>query len=69
MAREARKAGRYDEKGKLVYRPEDRMRENVWIAAVMFPAALIMYGWTVTYGVNLAAPLVANFFFGIGSML
>ena len=45
------------------------MRENVWIAAVMFPAALIVYGWTVNFGVNLAAPLVANFFFGIGSML
>ncbi|KAK5168208.1 uncharacterized protein LTR77_006777 [Saxophila tyrrhenica] len=69
MAREARKAGRWDEKGRLIYRPEDRMRENVWIAAVMFPAALIVYGWTVTYGVNVAVPLVANFFFGIGSML
>lgn len=69
MAREARKAGRYDEKGRLVYRPEDRMRENVWIAAIMFPASIMVYGWTATYGVNVAAPLVANFFFGIGSML
>ena len=46
MAREARKAKRYDEHGKLVYRPEDRMRENAWIAAFMYPAALIWYGWT-----------------------
>ena len=45
MAREARKAKRYDEHGKLVYRPEDRMRENAWIAAFMYPAALIWYGW------------------------
>ena len=46
MAREARKAGRYDEKGKLVYRPEDRMRENAWIAIFLYPGALIWYGWT-----------------------
>ena len=64
MAREARKAGRYDEKGKLKYRPEDRMKENAWLGAFMFPAALVMYGWTVEFGVNLAAPLVSNFFFG-----
>lgn len=69
MAREARKAGRMDERGRLLYRPEDRMKENIWIGAIMFPAALLMYGWTVTYGVHLAAPLVANFFFGVGSML
>ena len=69
MAREARKAGRYDEKGRLQYRPEDRMKENAWLGAFMFPAALVMYGWTAEYGVNVAAPLVANFFFGVGSML
>ena len=69
MAREARKAGRYDEKGRLIYRPEDRMKENAWAGAFMFPAALVMYGWTVQYGVNTAAPLIANFFFGVGSML
>ena len=69
MAREARKAGRYDEKGKLDYRPEDRMRENAWVGAIMFPVALIVYGWTVEFGINVAAPMVANFFFGIGSML
>lgn len=47
MAREARKAKRYDEHGKLKYIPEDRMRENAWIAAFMYPAALVWYGWTV----------------------
>jgi len=46
MAREARKANRYDEQGKLRYIPEDRMRENAWIAAFMYPAALVWYGWT-----------------------
>lgn len=27
------------------------------------------YGWTAQYGVNIAAPMIANIFFGIGSML
>ncbi|KAI4133145.1 MAG: hypothetical protein LQ338_000410 [Usnochroma carphineum] len=69
MAREAKKAGRYDEKGKLVYRPEDRMRENAWIAAFLYPAALIIYGWTAEKGVHWVVPLIANFWFGVGSML
>lgn len=69
MAREAHKAGRYDSRGHLQFRPEDRMRENAWLGALLYPAALVVYGWTAEYGVNVAAPLVANFFFGIGSML
>lgn len=69
MRREAIKAGRKDSRGNLKYKPEDRMKENVWIGAIMFPAALILYGWTTEYGINLAVPLVANFFFGVGSML
>lgn len=69
MIREAKKRGQYDEKGKLVYLPEDRLKENAWVGCVMFPAGLIMYGWCAEFGVNLAAPLVANFFFGVGSML
>ena len=69
MAREARRAGRFDERGKLIYRPEDRMRENAWIAAILYPGALIWYGWTVQKGVHWAAPLIASFFFGVGSML
>jgi MFS family permease len=69
MHREARKAGRYDEKGKLKFIPEDRMKENAWIGALLFPSALVMYGWCARYGINTAAPMIANFFFGIGSML
>lgn len=57
MAREARKAGRYDENGKLVYRPEDRMRENAWIAAFLYPAALVWFGWTAEKGVHWAVPV------------
>ncbi|KAA6414029.1 MAG: MFS multidrug resistance transporter [Lasallia pustulata] len=69
MAREAIKAGRYDEKGKLVYRPEDRLRENAWIAIFLYPGALVWYGWTAEQKVFWLVPLLANFFFGVGSML
>ena len=69
MAREAKKAGRYDADGKLEYRPEDRMRENAWIAAFLYPAALVWYGWTAEKGIFWPVPLISNFFFGIGSML
>lgn len=69
MHREARKIGRYDGNGKLVLRPEDRMRENAWIAAVLWPGALLWYGWTVQHGVIWIVPMIANFFFGVGSML
>ncbi|KAL4881357.1 major facilitator superfamily domain-containing protein [Aspergillus karnatakaensis] len=69
MVREAKKANRYDENGKLVFRPEDRMRENAWLGALLYPAGLIWYGWTVEKGVHWIAPMIANFFFGIGSML
>lgn len=69
MAREARAAGRYDENGKLLYQPEDRMRENAWIAAVIYPGALIWYGWTADNGIHWIVPMIANFFFGLGSMI
>ena len=57
MAREAKKANRKDEKGKWIYTPADRMRENAWIAAFMYPAALIWYGWTAEKGVFWLAPV------------
>ena len=69
MARAARKAGRVDARGKLQYRPIDRMRENVWTAAIAMPVSLIWYGWTANYGVYWLAPMCANFCFGAGSML
>ncbi|KAJ5206169.1 Major facilitator superfamily domain general substrate transporter [Penicillium cf. griseofulvum] len=69
MQREAKKANRYDEKGRLVLRPEDRMRENAWLGAFMYPAALIWYGWAAEKGVFWLVPMIANFFFGMGSML
>lgn len=69
MHREARAAGRYDEAGKLMFRPEDRMRENAWLAAVIFPGALIWYGWTAEKGIIWIVPIISNFFFGAGSMV
>jgi len=57
MAREARKAKRYDEHGKLRYIPEDRMRENAWIAAFMYPAALVWYGWTAEKHTHWVVPV------------
>ncbi|QDS71117.1 hypothetical protein FKW77_009648 [Venturia effusa] len=69
MKREAKKAGRIDEKGRLFFRPEDRMKENAWIAGSVFPLALIWYGWTAEKGVFWVVPMIANFFFGLGSMI
>lgn len=69
MIREAKAAGRYDENGKLVFIPEDRMRENAYIAGAMFPAALILYGWAGDQGWHWMVAAVANFFFGVGSMV
>ena len=57
MAREAKKANRKDEKGKWKYTPADRMGENAWIAAFLYPAALIWYGWTADKGVHWIAPV------------
>ena len=57
MTREAIKANRVDERGKLVFRPEDRMRENAWLGALMYPCALIWYGWTAEKGVFWIAPV------------
>ncbi|ETN41319.1 uncharacterized protein HMPREF1541_03254 [Cyphellophora europaea CBS 101466] len=68
MKREAVKANRVRE-GKLVYQPEDRMRENAWLGALLYPVALIWFGWTAEKGVYWLAPMIANFFYGIGSML
>lgn len=57
MQREAKKANRYDEKGRPIYRPEDRMRENAWLGAFLYPAALIWYGWSVDKGVFWLVPV------------
>lgn len=60
MKREALKANRVNEQGKLVFHPEDRMQENAWLGAMLYPAALIWYGWTVEKGVFWVAPVSHN---------
>ncbi|EFY90063.1 MFS multidrug resistance transporter, putative [Metarhizium acridum CQMa 102] len=69
MAREAVRANRYDERGKLILLPEDRMRENVWIANTLYPCGLLLFGWTLNYGVFWFVPSIGSFLFGISSML
>ncbi|KAI8953535.1 major facilitator superfamily domain-containing protein [Xylaria longipes] len=69
MEREARKAGRYDERGRLIFYPEDRVRENAWLSSALYPGALVWFGWSVQSHLPVAVPSVANFFFGVGSML
>ncbi|KAL6880822.1 major facilitator superfamily domain-containing protein [Trichoderma novae-zelandiae] len=69
MARQAVKANRYDEHGKLIYLPEDRFRENMWLANTMYPIGLLIYGWTLNYGVIFIVPAIGSFIFGAASML
>lgn len=57
MYREAKKVNRYDEKGRLILRPEDRMRENAWLGALLYPAGLIWYGWAAEKGVFWLVPV------------
>jgi uncharacterized membrane protein YciS (DUF1049 family) len=57
MKREAKKARRTSQDGKLIFLPEDRMRENAWVGAVTYPAALIWYGWSAQNGVFWLVPV------------
>lgn len=41
MHQEARKAGRHDEQGKLVYRPEERAMENARIGVASYTKRFI----------------------------
>ncbi|KAI1429144.1 major facilitator superfamily domain-containing protein [Xylaria sp. FL1777] len=69
MERSARRAGRYDARGRLIFYPEDRVRENAWLSSTLYPGALVWFGWTIQTHQHWAVPSVANFFFGVGSML
>jgi hypothetical protein len=65
MKREAVKAKRIGQDGKLIYRPEDRMRENAWLGAMLYPAAMIWYGWTAEKGVYWIVPVSHPFPLGV----
>ncbi|KAK7219573.1 hypothetical protein V2G26_007576 [Clonostachys chloroleuca] len=69
MRRRAEKNDRYDGNGKLIYLPEDRMRENAWCGVLGYPAAAIWYGWAAHYRLFWPAVLVPPFFLGVTSFL
>jgi hypothetical protein len=68
MAREARKAERYDTQGKLIHLPEDRMKENAWFANTIYPLSLLWFGWSMYYEMHFMVPISALFTFGSSSM-
>lgn len=57
MRRQAERAGRYDADGKPMFLPEDRMQENAWLAGILFPAALLAFGWTASYSIHWIVPV------------
>ncbi|KFA50000.1 hypothetical protein S40293_05966 [Stachybotrys chartarum IBT 40293] len=69
MAREAKKAGRVDENGKPKYLPEDRMKENMWVGALLYPACFIWYGWSADRGLHWAVAAVALMLYGLFGMI
>ena len=56
MTSEAKKAGRYTSNGTLIYRPEDRLGVAL-LPLILYPSALIWYGWTVQKGVIWILPV------------
>ncbi len=57
MRRQARKHARYDASGELVYKVEDRVAENAWIAVTSYAGLLVLYGWVVEKGVHWVVPV------------
>ncbi|KAK1142345.1 hypothetical protein N8T08_007897 [Aspergillus melleus] len=69
MARTARKEGRYDDAGELILHPVDRLGENCLMAGILFPGALLWWGWTAEKQVFWLVPLIGNFFYGASAMI
>ena len=66
MAREARKAERYSDEshgGGLIYRPEERVRENALLGVLVFASLLVWYGWVVQEGVVWWVPVSLHLLF------
>ena len=57
MRRKAEKLDRKDEKGKLIFQPEDRIGSNAWTAAALFPISMLWFGWTSAKGVIWIVPV------------
>lgn len=45
MKRTARKEGRFDDDDNLILHPVDRLGENCLLADILFPGALLWWGW------------------------
>ncbi|KAH6681128.1 putative MFS multidrug resistance transporter [Plectosphaerella plurivora] len=69
MHRHALKKKRYGADGKLVYLPEDRIRENVWLGLVLYPVMMIWYGWAAQYHLMWAIVLAPCLLLGLASFL
>ncbi|PYH54686.1 MFS transporter [Aspergillus niger CBS 101883] len=69
MARTARKEGRYDDVGELILHPVDRLGENCLMAGILFPGALLWWGWTAEKQIFWLVPLIGNFFYGFSGMI
>ena len=52
-----------------VFIPEARFAANVFMGAVMYPLALILFGWTAQYHVFWFIPLIGSFLYGMASMI
>lgn len=50
------------------YVPEKRIGINAWTGAALAPAGILLYGWTIEYGIIWIVPLIGTFFFGLGTM-
>ncbi|KAJ5518117.1 Major facilitator superfamily domain general substrate transporter [Penicillium expansum] len=69
MARTARKEGRFNDKGELILHPVDRLGENCLLGGILFPGALLWWGWTADKHEFWLVPLLGNFFYGFGGMI
>ena len=52
-----------------VFIPEARFAAHVFMGAIMYPLALILFGWTAQYHVFWFVPLIGSFLYGMASMI
>jgi MFS family permease len=69
MERDATKAGRVGEDGNPRYLPEDRMKEKMWIGAIIYPACFIWFGWAIDKDLHWAVATVPLVSFGVFGMI
>lgn len=49
--------------------PEERIAENILLAAILFPVSLLIFGWCAQYKTFWLCPLIGTFIFGFASMM